>query len=80
MNRATVYRIRVRGQLDPQWSTWFEGLEVVDASDGETTLTGVLPDQPALHGVLARVRDLGLDLVSVEAIQAEGATRAQTEV
>lgn len=80
MDRAIVYLIRVRGQLDPRWSNWFEGLEVAVASDGETTLAGVLPDQPALHGVLARIRDLGLDLVSVEATQAEGAARAQPEV
>jgi hypothetical protein len=77
---TTRYQIRVRGGLAPQWSTWFEGLTVAITADGETTLTGPIPDQPALHGVLARIRDLGLDLVSVEAIQAESATHAQPEV
>jgi hypothetical protein len=80
MDRPTVYRIRVRGQLGPQWSAWFEGLEVAVASDGETTLTGVLPDQPALHGVLARIRDLGLELASVEALEPDNAKQTKTEV
>ena len=60
-----VYRIRLRGPLDPQWSTWFEGLSVAETVDGDTTLSGPLADQSALHGVLARIRDLGLELVSV---------------
>jgi hypothetical protein len=80
MDRATVYQIRIRGQLDPHWMSWFEGLEVADATGGDATLTGLLPDQPALHGVLARIRDLGLDLVSVEALGTDGAPQAQTEV
>jgi hypothetical protein len=80
MDRPTAYRIRVRGQLGPQWSAWFEGLEVADESDGESTLTGLLLDQAALHGVLARVRDLGLELVSVEALEPDDATRTKTEV
>ncbi len=79
MDRATAFRIRVRGQLGPQWSTWFEGLEVTAASDGESTLIGPLPDQPALHGVLARIRDLGLELVSVEALEPDDATQSKTE-
>lgn len=79
MDRATVYRIRVYGQLGPQWSTWFEGLDITAAPGGETTLTGPLPDQPALHGVLARIRDLGLELVSVEALEPEDATQTKAE-
>lgn len=62
---SSRYRIRVRGELGPEWSTWFDGFDVqVDA--GTTTLAGALPDQAALHGLLARIRDLGLPLVSVE--------------
>jgi hypothetical protein len=64
MDQPVVYRIRVRGHLSPQWAVWFEGLSM-EATEGDTTLTGPLADQSALHGVLARVRDLGLDLVSV---------------
>lgn len=58
------YRIRVEGHMATDWSDWFEGLIVRQESDGETVLTGEL-DQAALHGVLAKVRDLGLVLVAV---------------
>jgi hypothetical protein len=58
------YEIRVDGVLDDQWSDWLGGLQL-EITGGQTTITGVLPDQPALHGVLARIRDLGLCLVSV---------------
>ena len=57
--------IRVRGQLDATWSAWFDGLAVTDAADGEAVLIGELPDQAALHGVLIKVRDLGLPLLAV---------------
>lgn len=80
MDRATAYRIRVRGQLGSQWSAWFDDVEVAEASGGETTFIGPLPDQTALHGVLARIRDLGLELVSVEALEPDDATPMQTEV
>ena len=57
--------IRVRGHLDGSWSAWFDGLAVTDAADGESELAGELADQAALHGVLIKVRDLGLPLLSV---------------
>ena len=57
--------IRVRGQLDGDWSAWFDGLAVADGADGEAVLAGELPDQAALHGVLIKVRDLGLPLLAV---------------
>ncbi len=60
----TVYRIRVKGQLRPEWSEWFDGLTVTPER-GVTTLVGPVLDQPALHALLARVRDLGLVLLSV---------------
>ncbi len=67
MPQPSVYRIRVRATLGPEWSSWFEGVEV-DTSDGSTsTLTGRL-DQAALHGLLAKVRDLGLEIASVETL------------
>jgi hypothetical protein len=59
------YEIRVLGALDARWSTWFAGLDVSSTAVGETTLTGPLRDQAELHGVLARVRDLGLPLIAV---------------
>jgi hypothetical protein len=60
------YRIRVRGHVDPAWSTWFDGLTVTLADDGTTELAGPLVDQAALFGLLARLRDLGATLLLVE--------------
>ncbi|HEV2235621.1 MAG TPA: hypothetical protein VGR57_03080 [Ktedonobacterales bacterium] len=63
-----MWRIRVRGHLGPQWSEWFEGLTITNLLEGheaEAILSGPLADQAALHGVLAKVRDLGLPLVAV---------------
>jgi hypothetical protein len=61
------YDIRVRGVLDSHWSAWFDGLQVT--SDGhETSITGPVTDQSALHGLLAKVRDLGLELLAVRRI------------
>jgi hypothetical protein len=62
-DRAVCYRIRLRGELDAGWSDWFAGLQVT-ADDGDTVLAGSM-DQATLHGVLRRVRDLGLPLISV---------------
>jgi hypothetical protein len=59
------YEISVRGVLDSQWSTWFEGLTVTTHEPGQTLITGPVTDQAALHGLLAKVRDLGLPLLSV---------------
>jgi hypothetical protein len=61
------YRIRIRGHLDPAWSTWFDGLTVTRAADGTTELAGPLVDQAALFGLLARLRDLGAVLLVVVA-------------
>ena len=60
------YRIRIRGHLDPSWSAWFGDLEITQAADGTTTLTGPVVDQAALYGLLGRLRDLGATLLSVE--------------
>ncbi len=59
------YQIRVRGQLDPRWSDWFDEFAITNQA-GDSLLTGAVPDQAALHGVLARIRDLGLTLVSIQ--------------
>ena len=65
---ATIYEIRVHGLLDPQWSSWFDGLRVEDAGRDETVIVGPVADQAALHGLLTRVRDLGLPLLSVRVV------------
>lgn len=64
----TLYRIRVRGHLRPEWSEWFEGMTISDDPDGNSTLSGLVADQAALHGLLLRVHDLGLVLMGVEVI------------
>ncbi len=67
-SRTAAYEIRVRGKLGSAWSDWFSGLRVSLEDDGDTLLTGPL-DQAALHGVLRRVRDLGLPLIAVTRIE-----------
>ena len=63
-DRPEVYQIRLRGQLAPMWSHWFDGLALTWCA-GDTLLTGPVPDQAALHGLIRRTRDLGLPLLSV---------------
>ena len=62
---TAVYRIRIKGRLDDDWSEWFDDLSVTSDEDGETTLCGPVIDQAALFGLLAKVRDLNLPLLSV---------------
>jgi hypothetical protein len=64
-DQPSVYQIRIKGQLGPEWSDWFEGLTISLEEDGDTLLTGPVVDQAALHGLLKKVRDLGMPLVSV---------------
>ena len=59
------YELRVQGVLDDRWSVWFEGLQVRSDERGQTTIAGPVADQAALHGLLAKIRDLGLPLLSV---------------
>ena len=59
------YQIRLEGHLGRQWTDWFDGLAITQTAEGDTLLTGPVVDQAALHGVLKKVRDLGLTLISV---------------
>jgi len=64
-----VYRITVKGHLDSEWSDWFDGLTIILVDNGETVLTGPIVDQTALHGVLIKIRDLGLPLLSLTRVE-----------
>jgi hypothetical protein len=68
-----LYQIRVKGHLDDKWAGWFEGLSITREDNGDTLLSGLVVDQAALHGLLRKVRDLGLPLVSVVHIGPERA-------
>ncbi|BBB47567.1 hypothetical protein [Pelolinea submarina] len=63
--KPVVYQIKIKGQLNSEWTDWFEGLTITLEEDGNTLLTGSVIDQAALHGLLKRVRNLGLPLISV---------------
>ena len=67
-DKPIVYRIRVRGVIDARWSEWFCGMAICPQADGDTLLTGPVRDQAALHGLLVKIRDLGLPLLSVERV------------
>jgi hypothetical protein len=66
MSPSTFYEIRIEGHLGKSWSPWLEDLTICHTEGGETVLSGLLRDQAALHGVLMRIRDLGLPLVEVK--------------
>ena len=71
-----VYEIKIKGLLDEHWNQWFEGMTIKSVENGVsgqmcTVITGVIPDQPALHGLLAKIRDLNLTLISVHRINSK---------
>ncbi len=63
------YEIRIKGHLDDKWADWFDGLTITREDNGETLLTGPVVDQAALHGLLRKVRDLGMPLLSVTRVR-----------
>jgi hypothetical protein len=67
--QAITYQIRIEGQLGQQWTDWFDGLSITPGEGGTTLLTGPVVDQSALYGLLKKVRDLGIPLVSVNRIE-----------
>jgi hypothetical protein len=68
-DKPAVYQIRVKGHLGHEWTDWFEGLTITLEEDGDTLLTGPVVDQAALHGLLKKVRDLGMRLISVNCVE-----------
>jgi len=68
-NPHQCYEIRLKGHLDDQWAEWFEGLTITLEEDGDTLLSGPVIDQAALHGLLKKIRDLGLPLLSVNSVE-----------
>jgi hypothetical protein len=64
LDRPMVYQIRINGHLGPRWADWFGGMTITLEDNGETLLTGPVEDQAALHGLLRKVRDLGMPLIS----------------
>ncbi|HEX2992229.1 MAG TPA: hypothetical protein VHO49_16195 [Anaerolineales bacterium] len=69
------YEIRLKGHLDSQWAMWFDGLTIRLEENGDTILSGSVADQAALHGLLKKVRDLGMPLVSVVQVQSDGSNK-----
>ena len=77
---ATAYQLRVAGHLDQRWSTWFEGFTITHEDDGTTSLRGEVIDQSELHGLLAKVRDLGVPLIALQrTTEAANATGSAAE-
>ena len=70
------YEIRIAGHLDPRWVAWFDGLSLTTGSDGTTVISGPVADQSALHGLLLKVRDMGLPLISVTRVDLDPGTPA----
>jgi len=70
-DRPGVYEIVVKGKLDSRWSRWFANMQIIPRPDGNTLLTGPIADQSALYGVISRMRDLGMVLISVQRARLE---------
>jgi len=67
-NGPVIYEIRVRGALDVEWSAWLGGMNITPQADGETVICGPVRDQVALHGLIVKIRDMGLPLLSVNRV------------
>ena len=74
-----IFEIRLQGQLDSRWASWFDGMTITLTEDGDTVLTGPVTDQAALHGLLKKVRDLGIPLRSISQITPGQARRLSNE-
>ena len=78
MHTPTFYEIRIQGHIGDSWSSWFAGLSLHREENGDTVLRGAIVDQAALHGILMRIRDLGLPLVSVNRVKSDRACGRDT--
>ncbi len=78
-NEPMAYQIRLKGHLGSHWTDWFEGLTITLEENGDTLLTGPVIDQSALHGLLKRVRDLGMPLVSLNRVETKSNAKPQVQ-
>jgi len=67
-DQSSVFQIRIKGHLGEQWTDWFDGMNITREEDGDTLLTGPVEDQSTLHGLLKKIRDLGMPLVSINPV------------
>jgi len=74
-----IFQIKIKGHLGQQWAGWFDGLTITLEEDGNTLLGGPIADQSALHGILKKIRDLGMPLLSVNTIDPDQANKADTD-
>ena len=77
-DQPKVFQFRIQGHLSQQWQDWFEGLIATLEEDGNTLLSGPVLDQSALHGILKKIRDLGMPLLSVNSVDPDPATKTDT--
>lgn len=78
-NQPAIYQIRIKGHLSRQWTEWFGGMNITLEESGDTSLTGTVVDQAALHGLLKKVRDLGMPLISVNRVRPDLADAAHVK-
>ena len=78
-SNAKTYEIRLKGHLEARWAKWFDGLAITLEDNGDTLLTGPVVDQAALHGILKKVRDLGMPLVSVSSVEPDQADQSDVK-
>ena len=79
-SQPQVYKIRIQGHLDSRWANWFDGMTITLEENGDTLLTGKVIDQAALHGLLKKIRDLGMSLVAVNCIEPSSTNNPETKI
>ena len=80
LDQPTVYQIRIQGHLSQRWTDWFAGLTITLQEDGKTLLIGPVVDQSAVHGILKKIRNLGMPLLSVNTVDPDPATKTNTDL
>jgi hypothetical protein len=79
-DQPKVFQIKIQGHLSQQWTDWFEGLTITLEEDGNTLLSGRVVDQSALHGILKKIRNLGMPLLSVNSVDPDPVTKTDTDL